>query len=352
MAARDESRAEKLRGVSAGLAAAALFGSSAPFAKLLLPAAPPLALSAILYLGAGAALSLWRAVGREPAEAALRRADWPLLVGVVFLGGIAGPVLMLLGLARMSALAVSLMLNLEAAFTILLAVGLFGEHLGGVEALAAAAIICGAAIVGLGPGEFHADPIGAAQVAGACLAWGIDNNLSQRLSLRDPVAIARAKTLGAGACTLALALVLGYRLPTGATLAGALAVGALCYGASLVLDMNALRILGAAREAAYFATAPFIGAIVAVLVFGKAPKAAEWTGGLLMAVGVAMLTRERHAHLHAHRELEHDHLHVHDEHHRHVHPGPVAEPHSHPHRHAPLVHDHPHVSDLHHRHGH
>ena len=343
---------ERLTGVSTGLAAAALFGSSAPFAKLLLPETSALALSAILYLGASAALSLWCLVRREGAEASPRRADWPLLLGVILLGGIVGPVLMLLGLERMSALSVALMLNLEAAFTILLAVGLFGEHLGGLEALAAATVIFGATIVGLGPGNLHGDPLGAAEVAGACLAWGIDNNLSQRLSLRDPVATARIKTLGAGACTLAIAFVLGYRLPAGAALGGALAVGALCYGASLVLDMKALRILGAAREAAFFATAPFIGAIVAVIVFGNAPRVSEWTGGLLMAAGVVLLMRERHAHMHTHQEFEHDHLHVHDQHHRHVHPEPVAEPHSHPHRHAPLTHDHPHLSDLHHRHVH
>ncbi len=343
---------ERLAGVSAGLAAAALFGSSAPFAKLLLPETSALALSAILYLGAGAALSLWSVARRERVEAGLRRADWPLLLGVIFLGGIAGPVLMLLGLERMSALSVALMLNLEAAFTILLAVGLFGEHLGGLEALAAAAVICGATIVGFGSGKLHGDLAGAAEVAGACLAWGVDNNLSQRLSLRDPVAVAHIKTLGAGACTLAIALALGYRIPAGAALGGAFAVGALCYGASLVLDMKALRILGAAREAAFFATAPFIGAIVAVFLFGRAPRISEWTGGALMAVGVALLMRERHAHLHTHQELEHDHLHVHDEHHWHTHREPAAEPHSHPHRHAPLTHDHPHVSDLHHRHVH
>jgi drug/metabolite transporter (DMT)-like permease len=343
---------ERLAGISAGLAAAALFGSSAPFAKLLLPEASALALSAILYLGAGAALSIWSVARRERVEAGLQRADWPLLVGVIVLGGIAGPLLMLLGLERMSALSVALMLNLEAAFTILLAVGLFGEHLGALEALAAAAVVCGAVLVGLGPGRLHGDLIGAAEIAGACLAWGIDNNLSQRLSLRDPVAVARIKTLGAGACTLAVALALGCRIPTGAALGGALAVGALCYGASLVLDMRALRILGSAREAAFFATAPFMGAMAAVFVFGRAPRVSEWTGGVLMAAGAALLMRERHAHLHTHEELEHEHLHVHDEHHLHPHCPPATEPHSHPHRHTPLTHDHPHLSDLHHRHVH
>lgn len=352
MTAGGDNRWSERAGVSAGLAAAVLFGSSAPFAKLLLPEAPALMLSALLYLGAGVALSLWMAARRNRPEASVRREDSLLLAGVIVFGGIVGPVLMLLGLSRMSALSVALMLNLEAPFTILLAVGLFGEYLATREAIAAAVIIGGAALVGLGPGHLRGDWLGVAEIAGACFSWGIDNNLSQRLSLRDPVEIARIKTLGAGACTLAIAMAVGYRFPHGGALAGALVVGALCYGVSLVLDMRALRILGAAREAAYFATAPFIGAMVAVGVFGRMPRAGEWAGGALMAVGVALLTRERHVHLHSHEGLEHDHMHVHDEHHRHVHPEPVAEPHSHAHRHAPLTHDHPHLPDLHHRHSH
>ncbi len=348
-----DQRAAVTRGAALGLGAACLFGASAPFAKLLLSATGPLMLAALLYLGAAAALSLYLAgASARRREAKLGRGDLPLVAAVVVLGGIVGPVLMLTGLARVSALAGSLLLNLEAPFTILLAVAFFGEALGPREALGAGAIVLGAVLVGVWPGQLRADWAGALALAGACLAWGIDNNLSQRLSLRSPAEVARAKTLGAGACTLLIALGAGYRPPGPAVALAALALGAVSYGLSLVLDVKALRLLGAAREAAYFATAPFLGALISVALFRKLPQAADWAGGLAMAGGVALLMRERHAHLHAHAELTHEHRHFHDEHHRHSHEGPVAEPHSHPHRHPPLTHDHPHLPDPHHRHRH
>ncbi len=183
----------------------------------------------------------------------------------------------------------------------------------------------------------------------------MDNNLTQRLSLKDPVAVVRIKALGAGACMLAIALAAGQqRLPGPGVLAAALALGAASYGLSIVLDMYALRLLGAAREAAYFATAPFLGALAALPLLGERLSPTQLLGGAAMALGVVLLVRERHGHLHTHELLEHEHLHVHDEHHQHEHPGmtDVTGPHSHPHRHAPLTHDHPHVSDLHHRHKH
>ena len=189
-------------------------------------------------------------------------------------------------------------------------------------------------------------------LAGACLSWALDNNLTQRLSLKDPVAVVRLKALGAGGCMLVLALLRNPQLPAAAVLAGALALGAASYGLSILLDMYALRLLGAAREAALFATAPFVGALAALPLLGERLRAVDVAAGALMAVGVVLLLRERHGHLHTHAPLEHEHLHVHDAHHAHAHEGPVTEPHSHPHRHVALTHDHPHVSDLHHRHRH
>jgi drug/metabolite transporter (DMT)-like permease len=216
-------------------------------------------------------------------------------------------------------------------------------------------IFCGAAVLGLQGGEVRADGPGVLAVAGACLSWAVDNNLTQRLSLKDPVAVVRIKALGAGACMLAIAVVTGQQpLPGPWLIAAALALGAASYGLSIVLDMYALRLLGAAREAAYFATAPFLGALAALPLLGERLSLTHLLGGAAMVLGVVLLVRERHGHVHTHELLEHEHLHVHDEHHQHAHPGmtDVTEPHSHPHRHAPLTHDHPHVSDLHHRHKH
>lgn len=351
----------EVKGALMGLGAAALFGLSAPMAKLLLPTSGPLLLASLLYLGGGLGLSLVGVVARlrrtaSPSrEAPLGRRDWPLLAGVILCGGMLGPVLMLVGLERLSGVSTSLLLNLEGPFTILLAVLLFGEHLGRRAAVAAGFIFGGAAVLGFQAGEVRADWPGVLAVAGACLSWAVDNNLTQRLSLKDPVAVVRIKALGAGGCMLAIAIVTGQQpLPGPGVLVAALALGAASYGLSIVLDMYALRLLGAAREAAYFATAPFLGALAALPLLGERLSLTQLLGGAAMVLGVVLLVRERHGHMHTHELLEHEHLHVHDKHHQHEHPGmtDVTEPHSHPHRHVPLTHDHPHVSDLHHRHKH
>lgn len=350
-------RTTRTRGALAGLTAALLFGASAPVAKLLLPALHPLLLAGLLYLGAGLALlvvGLVRPRARAAREAPLSRADHGLLAAITVLGGIVAPVLMLIGLTRVSGVAGALLLNLEGPATVVLAVLIFREHLGAHGLGAVACVIAGGALLAWSPGELRVDVWGVLAIAGACLAWGVDNNLTQRLSLRDPVAIVRGKALGAAACTLTAAIVQGGAWPPVATVGAALVLGSVSYGVSILLDVYALRILGAAREAAFFATAPFMGAVLAVPLLGEGLGRAELGAAVLMAGGVLLLLRERHAHVHTHDPLEHDHVHVHDAHHTHDHDhdGPVIEPHAHPHRHAPITHDHPHLPDLHHRHRH
>jgi drug/metabolite transporter (DMT)-like permease len=353
--------AAKLTGVTAALTAALLFGLNPPFAKLLLPATGPLMLAALLYLGAGLGLAVVTLVAaREPAsdatprEAPLRGADVWLLLAVIAAGGVAAPVLMLFGLARVSAVVGSLLLNIEAPFTVLLAVGVFGEHLGGRAAAGAVLAALGAGVLSCAPGGVQADWRGVVALLAACLGWAIDNNLTQRLSVRDPAAIARTKGLAAGAFTLVLALARGATFPAPGSALAAMTLGFVSYGLSVALAVRAMRTLGAARQSAFFATAPFIGAVAAVPLLGEGFGLREIAAGGLMALGVFMLLAEVHEHWHVHELLEHEHAHVHDEHHRHGHRDADLgrEPHAHAHRHLPLSHAHSHASDVHHRHRH
>lgn len=348
-----------LQGATYGLAAAALFGISPPLAKLLLPRSGPLLIAGLLYLGAGLGLLAWEGLyyrhsGTYQREAKVQRADVGLLIAIVLSGGILGPVFMLWGLQRLTGVLTSLLLNLEAPLTILLAVTLFREHLGRFQAAGALVIIVAAALLQYQPGELRADGLGIAAILGACVCWALDNNLSQQLSLRDPVVVTRIKTLGAGSGSVSLALLTGHQLPALAIVLAALLLGMVSYGLSLVLDLRALRLLGAAREAGFFATAPFIGALAAVPILGERWGWVEVVVTLLMALGVLLLLAEYHGHLHTHECLEHDHAHRHGEHHKHEHDDHLlaGEPHAHVHRHPPLTHDHPHVSELHHRHPH
>lgn len=342
-------------GVPLALGSAILFGLSAPLSKLLVGAIDPWLLAGILYLGAGAGLGLihtGRTVfGLPNAEAPLTRADLPWLAAVVAFGGVLGPLFLMLGLSLTSASSASLLLNLEGLATMAIAWLVFRENVDRRLLLGAAAILAGAVLLSWNGSGLSLDA-GGLFVAAACLCWGIDNNLTRKLSSADPVQIAMIKGLVAGCTNLALALAFGAAWPGAALLGSGAVVGFLGIGVSLVMFMLGLRHLGTARTGAYFSLAPFIGAVLAVVIFREAVTLQLVLSGLLMALGLWLHLSERHEHEHSHEVLEHDHVHVHDEHHRHGHDGPVAEPHSHWHRHEPLRHKHPHYPDLHHGHSH
>jgi len=188
----------------------------------------------------------------------------------------------------------------------------------------------------------------------ACLCWAIDNNLTRKVSASDALFIATSKGIVAGLTNTFLAWVWGASMPSVATTLGAMAVGLLGYGCSLVLFVLALRGLGTARTGAYFSTAPFIGALIAVLVFGESTGPQFWLAALLMGIGVCLHLTEKHEHMHDHEPLEHEHPHTHDAHHQHAHDFGWSGTgvHVHAHTHAPLRHSHSHFPDIHHRHGH
>lgn len=339
-------------GYAIGFTAALLFGLSAPISKSLLDNVSPQMLAGLLYLGAFLAIAPF--VRTQRGEARLRRGDLRSLSAIIITGGIAAPVLLMFGLERLTGVAGSLLLNLEGPLTLVVGILILHEYLGRRAALGSAVIFGGSALIGLQGGAGSVDLVGAVLVLTACLGWAIDNNLTQRLSVRDPFQIVAVKTGVAAAINVGLALLRGERFPDVGPLAAALALGAVAYGVSILLDAYALRALGAAREAAVFATAPFAGAVLAVPLLSESWSLGDIAAALAMAVGVTLLVRDHHAHEHAHDLLEHDHRHVHDEHHQHEHEAGVeqTEPHSHPHVHMPLVHSHLHVSDIHHRHRH
>ena len=339
-------------GVFLGLAAAVSFGISAPLAKVLLEDVRPQMLAGLLYVGAFFGLSL---VGRRArSEARLRRADAPRMALMILAGGVVAPVLLLLGLERVTGVTGSLLLNLEGPLTIVVGMALFREHLPKQALGGAVVIFAGAFVLGLQTGDTQADSIGVLLIAAACAGWAIDNNLTQSLTIRDPRSVVRVKAGVAGTVNVTLAFALGEHIPEAAVLGAVLVLGAVSYGVSVYLDALALRSLGAAREASVFAVAPFAGALLAPLVLPESFGVQEIIAGAFMAFGVALLLRERHLHVHRHEPMDHDHAHVHDEHHKHQHPPDLTgeEPHAHPHHHDSLVHEHAHVSDVHHRHAH
>jgi drug/metabolite transporter (DMT)-like permease len=342
------------------LFSAGLFGISTPAAKALLGSIDPTILAGLLYCGAGLGVAILRRltpfVVSQPAapEVALGRKDLPWLAGAIAAGGIVGPVLLMAGLARTEAATASLLLTLEGVATALMAWFIFHENFDRRIALGMACLVTGAIVLSWSGQPTLSGLLGPVAVVGACVAWGLDNNLTRKVSLADPLQIVELKGLIAGPVNLALGLLAGGALPDVSVSVIAGGVGFLGYGVSLALFVFALRHLGTARTGAYFSTAPFLGTIAAV-VFLREPLTLQLAGaGLLMGVGVWLHLTEHHEHEHEHQPMEHSHPHVHDAHHQHAHaPGdPPGEPHTHAHGHERLRHKHPHVPDMHHQHRH
>ena len=346
--------------VLAALASAALFGVSTPAAKALLGTVDPVVLAGLFYCGAGIGIAVLRALAapilNAPAarQQPLARRDYGWLAGAIALGGVAGPVLLMLGLSRTSAATASLLLTMEGAATALLAWFVFHENFDRRIALGMACLVAGAAMVSWSGTPTIESLAGPLAIIAACIAWGIDNNFTRKVSLADPLQIVQLKGLIAGPVNLLLGLWAGGSLPGALEILVGGLVGFVCYGLSLALFVVALRHLGAARSGAYFSTAPFIGAATAVVASQQPLTIQLLAAGALMAVGVWLHVTERHAHAHTHVRMVHAHAHTHDEHHRHAHgpQDPPGEPHTLAHEHEPLTHSHPHVPDMHHDHRH
>ncbi len=345
------------RGILAALGAAALFGLSTPIAKTLVGEIPPLLLAGLLYMGSGVGLTILlvaRAIGLRRARITRPRgADLMWLLGAIAFGGAIGPYLLMYGLQMTDSASASLILNLEGGFTALLAWFAFKENFGRRIAAGMALIVAGGVVLSTGSALRAGGIVGPLAIAGACLAWAIDNNLTRKVSINDAMLVACIKGLIAGPISVALALRYGAHLPAGTLLLRAGLLGFVSYGLSLTLFVVALRNLGTARTGAYFSLAPFIGAVMAV-AFGAPLTSTLLVAGLFMGAGVWLHLTEVHAHWHRHSSLTHEHSHVHDTHHQHQHDPDWdgKEPHSHPHVHDPIEHAHVHYPDVHHRHTH
>ncbi len=179
------------RGVAAALLAALLFGAGTPAAKLLLAQSSPWLLAALLYLGSGLGLALWRRLRGAPAVR-LPPGEWRWLAAAVAAGGVVGPVLLMVGLEGLSASSASLLLNAEGVFTALLAWTVFRENVDRRVALGMAAIVAGGLVLSW-PGQVGAPNLWPALcVAGACAAWALDNNLTRKVSAA-PAPISRSR---------------------------------------------------------------------------------------------------------------------------------------------------------------
>jgi drug/metabolite transporter (DMT)-like permease len=304
-------------------------------------------------MGAAAAAFVMRLQSRG-AGSSLTRADTPRIVGIAIAGAAIAPTFLAWGLSRAGATAGSLVLNLEAVLTVLLAWAIYRESLGG-RVIAAVLLMAGGGVaLALDVGtRSNAGLLGALAVGAATLGWAIDNTLTRPLADRDPLQVIAAKGVLGATITTTIALLRGEPMPVPWSAGVLLLCGATGYGVSLRLYLLAQRRIGAARTGSVFALAPFVGAAVA-FAFGDR-IASGWTlaAASCFAVGVYLHVSEKHRHEHTHVPTDHEHAHRHDDgHHDHVHDPPVVGEHTHGHHHDRAVHSHDHAPDLHHDHSH
>ncbi len=345
-----------MRGVFYALLAAVLFGITTPLAKALLQDTMPVMLAGLFYLGSGTGLALCLLVGGKnqlvESGPSLTRADLPWLTGAIVAGGVIAPVLLMLGLATTQASAASLFLNFEGVFTALIAWFVFKENFDNRIILGMLAIVLGGVILSVNFSSGLQLSSGVLLIAAACIGWAVDNNMTRKISNANPAQIACLKGLIAGLTNTIVAFLFGAKIPAVLVIAESMTIGFLGYGVSLVLFVLALRHIGTARTGAYFALAPFVGAIVAVIFLREPVTLPFVVAAVLMGIGLWLHLTEQHSHEHEHDEIEHEHEHVHDEHHQHQHgpDDPPGVPHIHKHKHDKLRHTHPHFPDLHHNH--
>jgi drug/metabolite transporter (DMT)-like permease len=336
--------------------AAALFGIGSPVSKLLLEEIPPTLMAALLYLGAGfgmLAMNLFRGWNRkERLEAGMTKKELPYIAGMVLLD-IAAPVCLMFGLSRTTAANASLLNNFEIAATALIALLVFKEAIGRRMWTAIFLITLSSAILSFEDFSSLSFSVGSLFVLLACLCWGFENNCTRMLSLKDPQQIVVIKGFGSGTGSLIIALALKQYSTDLLYIAVALLLGFVAYGLSIYFYILAQRELGAARTSAYYATAPFIGVLLSILLFGQQITSAFIAASIIMILGAFFAAVEHHQHPHVHEELTHDHRHSHDDsHHIHTHEYKVDGEHSHVHTHVRTEHTHRHTPDVHHHHSH
>jgi drug/metabolite transporter (DMT)-like permease len=330
------------------LLAALLFGASAPLAKILLGQIEPVPLAAFLYLGSGTGLLIYQLainlVNKEKkAEAPLTKKDFPWLLGAILFGGVIAPIILMTSLKFTPASTAALLLNFEGVSTTLIALFFFKESIGRRVLTAVLCITIASILLSWDFSNQWEFSLGALGVVGACVCWGIDNNFTRNISAKNPYTIVILKGFGAGAFSLILALVLSQQIPDIKVVLLAMVLGCFSYGLSIVLFVLAMRNLGSARTSALFATSPFIGAILAFILYRDIPNVMFFVALPVMILGTFFLLHEDHGHEHKHEHIIHEHRHSHnDDHHNHAHFSGVVQPsgyHSHEHEHEEEHHE-------------
>ena len=347
---------KQYKSISFAIIAATLYGISSPVSKLLLKEVPPTLMASFLYLGAGIGISIIQLIKhkkyKEKTEARLTKQELPYIMGMVVLD-IAAPKFLMYGLTMTTAANASLLNNFEIVATSLIALLIFKESIskrlwGAISLITVSSIILSVEDISSFSFSF-----GSIFVLIACFCWGLENNCTRKLSVKDPLEIVVIKGLGSGIGCFLIAFMLGEHTNNITYIIIALVLGFFAYGLGISFYIYAQRELGAAKTSAYYAIAPFIGVGLSLIIFREIPTLSFIIALVIMIVGACFASTEEHNHKHRHMVITHEHSHSHDDgHHSHIHNEIIIGKHNHIHNHEEYFHSHKHTQDIHHSHDH
>lgn len=292
-------------GYVSAVASALLFGISSTLNKIALENVHPTIIAGMIYFIGGVflfgihfsplskkILALFESPKIEPEITAK---DLRVLAFVIICGSVVAPLLLLNGLNQTTAINTSLLLNAESLFTALIAFVFLSERGTKKEYLGIALLLIGVVFVTTN-GEFQKLTLteniaGNLLIVGACLFWGIDNNLSRFLSRkRDIILITGLKCFIGGLALLVIAFVIGvpFSIPL-VSIPYLLSVGAFSIAFSILLFLFALRKIGSMRTGVIYSMSSLFGAVLAFLVLREAFSFIQLVAGAIMLLGVYVL---------------------------------------------------------------
>ena len=347
---------KQYRAITFAILAAVLYAVSTPFSKLLLKEIPSALMASLLYLGAGSGMLVTGLINHSKksykVEDKLTIKELPYTILMILLD-IAAPILLMTGLKLAAPANVSLLNNFEIVATSLIALLIFNESVGRRLWYAIFLITLSSIILSVDDISSFSFSFGSIFVILACICWGLENNCTRKLSIKDPLEIVVVKGLGSGTGSLIIALLMHEKAGSFYYVISALLLGFFSYGLGILFYIYAQRDLGAAKTSAYYAVSPFIGTGLSLIIFKNIPKPSFIIALIIMIAGAYLASTEKHSHPHFHPSMTHEHVHSHnDGHHNHTHENNFTGEHSHIHTHDELTHSHNHTQDIHHCHTH
>jgi len=331
-------RMKKTRAILYAILAAAFYAVNIPVSKLLLNRVGAMTMAALLYLGAGIGIGIVSLFDRKEKREKLNGKDLPFVIGMIVLD-IAAPILLMLGLSMGFASNASLLGNFEIVATALIALAVFRETVSKRLWLAIALITLSSILLSFDGAESFRFSYGSLLVLAATICWGFENNCTRKISSKSTYEIVILKGVFSGLGTLAIALIQKETVPPLLYIALALLLGFVAYGLSIFLYVRAQNVLGAAKTSAYYAVAPFIGALLSFLFLKEKPTWMYLAALAVMILGTLLVVMDtlirNHVHVHTHT-FTHTHdgsTHTHTVTHSHAHNHYVTDE-NHGHRHT------------------